>query len=551
MSSKCFSALALVTGITGALTLICLPLAANAQEEVAAIETVPNAAALVQQAAVAMGGAEKLAAIENITAIGYGQYVYMWGGGRIDGSPHAPGKYIAANDLIRLYDVKNDRFGMHERRNMLFPFLARFGHAWGLNDMRLDGNVAYNFGPEGASRQPDHSEGALLVDGVHMRRMWMLNNPVVLLRTMMEPETRLSAPRQENGHTIIDIELEEGNRLSAGFASGGLPAFVRWSNWHANLGQVAFTTWFSGWVAWDGQGGVLMPLGYETRIDWRDIDYFKMFVDAYHVNTDIPDLAASEQVREQAPPPSAPVPSFTHVEIADGIWRISNGTTVIEFADHLVLYELGVNPPAAKALLAYARDLAPGKPIRYLVPSHNHFDHTAGVRQAVAEGITIIQRSSTLQQLREMAERSAPDFPDDLARNPQQFASIEMDEHLRLEDHTRTLDLYWGRNNGHMADIVFGYVPEHKLMMEGDMVTAAYDWAHWPDSLRDVMAYYKIEVEMISPVHTMTQISPDLLTLEQAEELLSGGVARAREHCAEKLEEGNYWPGCPVQTKYY
>jgi glyoxylase-like metal-dependent hydrolase (beta-lactamase superfamily II) len=269
------------------------------------------------------------------------------------------------------------------------------------------------------------------------------------------------------------------------------------------------------------------------------------------VNTDIPDLAASEQVREQAPPPSAPVPSFTHVEIADGIWRISNGTTVIEFADHLVLYELGVNPPAAKALLAYARDLAPGKPIRYLVPSHNHFDHTAGVRQAVAEGITIIQRSSTLQQLREMAERSAPDFPDDLARNPQQFASIEMDEHLRLEDHTRTLDLYWGRNNGHMADIVFGYVPEHKLMMEGDMVTAAYDWAHWPDSLRDVMAYYKIEVEMISPVHTMTQISPDLLTLEQAEELLSGGVARAREHCAEKLEEGNYWPGCPVQTKYY
>jgi len=44
---------------------------------------------------------------------------------------------------------------------------------------------------------------------------------------------------------------------------------------------------------------------------------------------------------------------------------------------------------------------------------------------------------------------------------------------------------------------------------------------------------------------------PDVLTYEQAEELLKGGTERARQHCAEELAKGNYWPGCPIQSKYY
>jgi glyoxylase-like metal-dependent hydrolase (beta-lactamase superfamily II)/cytochrome c556 len=363
----------------------------------------------------------------------------------------------------------------------------------------LDGNIAFNIDGEKSTRQPERMEGALWNDGVHVRRMWMMNNPVVLLRRMMDGQTRLSSVRREGDDNVIDLTLKEGDRLSAGFAANGLPAFVRWGSWHANLGQANFTTWLSGWVAWDGQDGALMPLGYDTRLDWRNIDYFKMYIDGYTVNAPAAHLAAPASVR--ATPArlfEAPRP-ITSVAIAPGIWRISNGTTVVAFKDHLVLFELGSNPDVAKTILAYARSLAPGKPIRYLVSSHNHFDHTAGIRQAVAEGITIIQRASTLQELKELAEHKAPDYPDDLARAPKPFKSLEMKDHLHLQDETQTLDLYWGRNNGHMADVVFGYVPSAKLIMEGDMVTAAYDWVHWPDTLRDVMAYYHLEVERISP----------------------------------------------------
>jgi len=246
------------------------------------------------------------------------------------------------------------------------------------------------------------------------------------------------------------------------------------------------------------------------------------------------------------------VQPVTSTPVAAGIWRISNGTSVVEFKDHLMLFELGVNARGqAKAVIDHARTLVPGKPVTHLITSHNHFDHTAGVRQAVAEGLTIVARPATLELFREMATHPAPDFQDDLAKAPKPLKALAVDEHLRLADETQTLDVYWGRNNGHMADVVFAYAPAQKVLIEGDMVTAAYDWQHWPDTFRDVIAHYRLDVQKISPVHAVSRELPVVLTYEQAEELLKGGTERAKQHCAAELAKGNYWPGCPIQSKYY
>lgn len=532
-------------------TLFVFSFPAVSQQTGAAVVPSIQPASVVQRAASAMGGLERLQAANSITLNGYGQYAYMWGGGRIDGSVHAPEKYIAANALSRVYDLKNGRFQAQERRNMLFPFLEPFGHSFMLLDQRLDGDVAYDVNGEKFVRQARRSETPLWNDGVHMRRMWMMNNPAVLVRAMSAPATRLSEPKQENGLTVIDATLAEGDKLSAGFQPDGLPAFVRWSDPHPNLGQVTFTTWFSGWVAWDGADGIRLPLGYTTRLDWRNIEYFKVYVDSYKVNAPIPDLAAPAATKAADEPPSNPVRQLTSVPAGRGIWRINNGTTVVEFSDHLVLFELGVLPDEAKATLAYARKLGHGKPVRYLVASHNHFDHTLGLRQAVAEGITVIQRPTTLEQFQETINRPAPDYPDDLARSPKPFKQKVMGDRLRLQDKTQTLDIYWGRQNGHMADVVFAYAPEQKVMMEGDLVTAAYEWQNWPDTFRDVTAYYKLDVLKISPVHSVWKAHPDVLTKAQAEELLQAGTRRARERCASEIGQGNYIPGCPIQSKYY
>jgi glyoxylase-like metal-dependent hydrolase (beta-lactamase superfamily II) len=504
---------------------------------------------IVEAAANALGGIESIRAVKNITLYGYGQYAYQMGGGRISASPDAPEKYMAANELKRIFDLEHDRFEMRERRNMLFPFLAPFGHSFALNDNILDGDIAFDVNGGMAQRVPKFMDNPLVMDGAHMRRMWMLNHPVVLVRTMLDPAVKLSIPRRSGSLTTIEITLKQGSKLTAAFAPDHLPVWIRWSHPQTNLGQANLTTTFSGWSE---TGGLLMPLGYQTRLDWRNIDFFKLYVDAYEVDTNIPDLSAPAGVRNTPEPQSYAIQPLRSTMVAKGIWRISNGTTVVEFKDHLVLFELGVNARGqAKAVLDYARTIVPGKPITHLIASHNHFDHTAGLRQAVAEGLTIIQRPSTGLLFRELASHPAPDFPDDLAKNSRPLKFMAIDERLRLSDDTQTLDIYWGRNNGHMADVVFAYAPDQKVMMEGDLVTAAYDWQHWPDTFRDVIAHYKLDVEKISPVHSVSRELPDILTHEQAEELLKGGTERARQHCAAQLAKGNYWPGCPIQSKYY
>ena len=507
------------------------------------------ARAVVTQAAEALGGTARVRSVRNITLAGFGQYAYMFGGGRITGAPDAPEKYIAANDLRRVYDLEHGRFQQLERRNMLFPFLAAFGHSFALNNLILDGDLAYDINGDRAARVPTWSDTPLQTDGVHMRRMWMLNNPVVLVRTLMDPGTELSAPRQEGGRTVIDVTLKAGDKFTAAFSGNHLPAWVRWSHPHTDLGEVTYTTSFTGYGAYSG---LLLPLGYDTRLDWRNIDFFKLYVDNYDVDTKIANLETPADVRNAPEPPSYPVPQITSVPVAKGIWRIDQGgTTVIEFRDHLTLFELDANWHQAKAVIAYARTLAPGKPVTQLIVSHNHFDHAAGLRQAVAEGLTVISRRGSEGVFREMATHPAADFPDDLAKSPKPFKFIPVDERLRLSDEAMTLDVLWARNNIHMADCVFAYAPAQKVIMEGDIATAAYDYQFWPDNFHDLLEYYKLDVQKDSPVHSVSREHPNVLTIEQVDELIKGGTERARERCASELAKGNYFAGCPVWSKRY
>src|SRR5206468_7764204 len=76
-------------------------------------------------------------------------------------------------------------------------------------------------------------------------------------------------------------------------------------------------------------------------------------------------------------------------ELAKGLWRVT-GTThhslIVEFSDHLLVVEAS-NPERVAAVWARAKELRPNKPITQLIVTHHHFDHTGGVRDAVARGV--------------------------------------------------------------------------------------------------------------------------------------------------------------------
>jgi glyoxylase-like metal-dependent hydrolase (beta-lactamase superfamily II) len=497
----------------------------------------------LEAAAAALGGLERIRAVRNITLIGYGQNAYMFGGGNIVGSIYAPQKFEAANDLRRVYDLEHDRFQAFERRNYLFPFAIAAGHSYAPVNQILDGDIAFDIAPDGtASRIPRWNESVHQIDGIHTRRMWMLSNPVTAVRAALDPATRIGAMRQQEDVVAIDLTLKEGDRLTLGIdRATRLPAWVRWVNPQSNLGQITLTTHFTGYEPF---GGLELPLGLRTTLDWRNIDYLKLYVDNYLVDSSIPDLAAPAAVRA-APEPQPPV-DVKVTQVGPGIWRlVPYGSTVFEFKDHLAIFELGGSQAIAQADINAARKLVPGKPLTQYIPSHSHFDHTAGLRVGVAEGLTIISRRGNEGIFREMATHPAPDYPDALEKNHRPLQFVPMDEHLRLSDASLTVDLYHVLGNTHMADAVFAYVPAQKIMVEGDIGTAAVDYQFWGDSYMDNVEHYQLDVQTISPVHL------DIMTHAQLVEMIRGGVQRARERCASELAKGNYFPGCPIQSSRY
>lgn len=525
-----------------------------------------SALSVVDGAAAALGGKERVQSVKNVTLAGYGQYAWLVGAEEISASAHAPQKLEAVNDLRRVYDLEHDRFQERERSFLLFPFLAANAYSFPLTDRRLDGDIAYDMasgnvfgrGPDGPQRVAANGGGAGGADGVYMRRMWMMNNPLALVRAMMDQSTVLSEPRVEGKYVVVDVTLQQGDSLSAGFFSPteycqslckDLPAFVRWSAPNPDLGQMGYTTWFSGYASIDG---LMLPLGYDTRLDWRNIDYFKMYVDHYSIDGQIPDLAAPESIRKAAIPPDNPVRPVQAEKVAAHIWRLApTGTTAVEFQDHITLFELDASPEQAKAVIEFARTLVPGKPVTQMIASHEHFDHVSGLREAVAEGLTVISKRANGEQFEQMVDHPAPDFPDDLARSPKPLNFIPVDEKLVLSDPTMTLWVLWTRNNIHMADAVVAYAPAQRVIMEGDVATASYIWQFWPDNLRDTIDYYHLNVDLDSPVHSVDPQHPGVLTMAQVDELLKGGTDRARQLCADQLAKGYYLAGCPVWSKRY
>ena len=342
---------------------------------------------LVKSAAEALGGRARVMAVRQVKLQGGGQTAYHNGGSNITGSPNAPMKWINQNGLQKTYDLQNGRMRVRRLR------VADFGYAF-LPQMTLgardnfvvDGDIAFNTAIDGrVSRASDNT--------ARQRRLEMLGTPLTIVRAALDPAARLSNFRRAEGLELVDIATARGERMTLAVdPQTRLPAYVGWTDLittHAPIGDAHFRTWFTGYQA---VGGLVLPYGYLTRIDWRNVESAKVYVDRIAVDGPADDMATPAAVRA-APAPSD-TPTANAEKVADGVWLITGAafnSIAIEFADHITLFEMPMTNAWSKAIIEKARTLVPGKPVTQAIVSHNHFDHMGGVRQAVAEGLTLDQ----------------------------------------------------------------------------------------------------------------------------------------------------------------
>ena len=502
-------------------------------------------AQLARRAADALGGRDRVLALKTLQIIGYGELAYFNGGGNITADPDAPQKWQKVLEHTRTIDFENGRTRVQQRLKMDFQFASTAGQL-GLNrsNETLDGDVAYNIGggflaaPQTGTPQPQPAGAA----AVRQRRVELLAHPVTIVRAALDPATKLSNLRKQGNLQLVDVTVRQGDTLTLAVnGTSNLPAWVSYIGPNTNLGDVTYRTAFTGYVP---VKGVQLPTGIATTIDFRNVVQSKLYIDRNIVDGPIDDLSAPASLRQakpQGPPGGGGGANLQPMKVADHVWFL-NGNTFFEFDDHFVMVEANRQDAALQGILKAVNSLVPGKRVTQVIQTHHHFDHSAGLRAAVAEGLTIISRRGNEGIFREMVARPARLFPDALGKNPRPLKFTPVDDHLKLKDSTNEIDIYHIVGNYHMADGVIIHVPAANLLVEADLTTQEWDFNWWGDSLMNNIEYRKLKVDTNLSVHAQKPYP-----LAEVVAAIERQVRNTQAFCRRGAEGQFFQPGCPVQ----
>jgi glyoxylase-like metal-dependent hydrolase (beta-lactamase superfamily II) len=170
---------------------------------------------------------------------------------------------------------------------------------------------------------------------------------------------------------------------------------------------------------------------------------------------------------------SATVPAVTATAelLAPGVHYIKGGghhSVAIDQQDHVVVVEAPLNEARSLAVIAKVKEAVPGKPIRYVINTHHHFDHSGGLRTYVDEGATVVTHESNRAYYEKAWAAPRTLNPDRLAASGK-AASFETvaDKHV-LTDGKRAVEIHRLAGNGHNDGFLAVYLPAEKILIEVD-----------------------------------------------------------------------------------
>jgi glyoxylase-like metal-dependent hydrolase (beta-lactamase superfamily II) len=214
------------------------------------------------------------------------------------------------------------------------------------------------------------------------------------------------------------------------------------------------------------------------------------------------------------------IPQFAKVELGNGVWllqEVSNGYNVlaVSFKDHMMVVEPASSDAESKRVIAAVKELAPGKPIKYIVATHHHEDHAAGVRSYIAEGATLVTTAGNRAYFERIAAAKRTIAPDDLSAKPRKLSVELVTKRRTFSDGTRTVELVDVGPSPHADEILVAYLPEERLVFQADLFGIGWGApvpsgnatsAHFAKRLEEL----KLDAERIAAVHGRTATRAEL-----------------------------------------
>lgn len=216
-----------------------------------------------------------------------------------------------------------------------------------------------------------------------------------------------------------------------------------------------------------------------------------------------------------------PVPSANVLvtQLAPGVHYFTGGThhsVVVEQRDHVVLIEAPQNEARSIAVIDQIRALFPSKPLRYVVNTHAHFDHAGGLRTLVDAGATVVTHQENIAYYRQVWSAPRTLNQDRLARSRKTAKFAGFKDTFELNDGSRKIQIFSLEDNTHNDAFLAVYLPNEKILIEGDAYTPLAPGAQKPASpnpfsvnLLKNIERLQLDVQQIAALH-----GPGVVTLQ-------------------------------------
>lgn len=441
--------------------------------------------AILQKAAVAMGAA-------NVKSM---QYSGSGKAGTLGQShtPQAPWPTVNVNSYTRTIDFESQSSKEEMVRTLETP-PAKGGGAPFVGEQKQVNMVAglYAWNQPGATPVPANA-------ALEERQLQLMSTPQGFLKQALITNTM---SKKVKGGTEVSFSAFGRFKVTGVINNQGIVEKV--DTWlpHPLLGDMEMETVFTDYKDY---GGVKFP----SHIVQSQGGHMVLDLNVNNVVPNAPNAVLLAPDNVKAAKTAAEV--AVSQKLADGVWFIGGGShnsVLVEYPTYLAVVEAPLSEERSLAVIAEVKKLVPNKPIRYLINTHHHFDHSSGIRTYVAEGATIITNEGNQAYYEQAWKAQRTLSPDNLSRMPKKATFITVKDKYVLTEGDRSLELYLNQGDNHNGGILFGYLPKDKILIEADDFTPpAPGTALVPlaktfgETLYDNLQRLKLDVQQIAPLH--------------------------------------------------
>lgn len=223
--------------------------------------------------------------------------------------------------------------------------------------------------------------------------------------------------------------------------------------------------------------------------------------DRFKVGDQIRKQSLDRISRERSNPPP---PAIQSPKLAEGVFHLRGlqNNLVIEMSDHLVVVDTPADGQRTERVLAHLKQLLPDKPIRAVIFSHWHHDHSGGLRGYVASGARVYAGASNRAFIDRFLATPFIFSKDAPQMNPRKAHVRWVKKTETLTDGPRRVEII-PVTNPHADGMLAVFVRDGGVLFISDLFPS--DDSKLRAAVAGLVAAHKLEVKTIAPSHGAAQ----------------------------------------------